>query len=212
MKIKVSIVDDHPIFIDGLLRILEHEDRIELLASYTNAHDLIRGLKISVPDILLLDIQMPELSGDLIVTDLLKHYPAMRIIMLTNFDSALYANNMFKKGAHGYLLKTIDNNKLVKAIQTVYSGASYIDEEMKEKIKQMDIKQRNAAFSSSSLTPREREILQLIVNGLSAPEIAEAIFLSLGTVKNYRNSIMLKLDVNNTASLVKKALQFGLVD
>jgi DNA-binding NarL/FixJ family response regulator len=212
MSIYVSIADDHPMIIDGLQNILPNYPDIVLKGSYKNGNALLEGLELFLPDVLLLDIQMPDITGDELAPLLLKRYPELKILVLTNFDSALYANNMFKRGAHGYLLKTAENATLIEAIKTVYEGKQYLQDNMKEKIRQMSIRDKNASFSKSTLTPRELEILQLIVNGFSAPQIAEQCFLSQRTVVNYRTSIMLKLDVNNTAMLVKKALTTGLAE
>ncbi|WP_118950386.1 response regulator [Taibaiella helva] len=212
MSIHIAIADDHPMIIDGLQNILPNYPDIILKGSYKSGNALLEGMENTRPDVLLLDIQMPDLTGDELAPLLLKRYPELRILVLTNFDSALYANNMFKRGAHGYLLKTAENSTLVEAIRTVYEGGQYLQESMKEKIRQMSIRDKKASFSKSTLTPRELEILQLIVNGYSAPQIAEQCFLSLRTVVNYRTSIMLKLDVNNTAMLVKKALTTGLAE
>ncbi|MFA6059100.1 MAG: response regulator transcription factor [Taibaiella sp.] len=210
MNIQVSIADDHPMIIDGLQSILPFYPHIQLIGCYANGVALLSGLEIQIPDVLLMDIQMPDITGDELTPIILKKYPALKILVLTNFDSALYANNMFKRGAHGYLLKTADRTTLIKAIETVYMGNEFLEEDMSAKIREMDIQDRNSTFSKTTLTPREKEVLQLIVDGLTAPEIAKKIFLSLGTVANYRTSIMLKLDVNNTASLVKRALKLGL--
>ncbi|WP_118976241.1 response regulator [Taibaiella koreensis] len=212
MSIHIAIADDHPMIIDGLQNILPGYPDIILKGSYKNGNALLEGMETARPDVLLLDIQMPDLTGDELAPVLLKRYPGLKILVLTNFDSALYANNMFKRGAHGYLLKTAENSTLVEAIRTVYEGGRYLQDSMKEKIRQMSIRDQKASFSKSTLTPRELEILQLIVNGYSAPQIAEQCFLSLRTVVNYRTSIMLKLDVNNTAMLVKKALTTGLAE
>ncbi len=212
MHITISIADDHPMIIDGLQNILPHYPNIVLKGSYKNGTSLLAGLEHYLPDVLLLDIQMPDITGDELTPILLKKYPDLKILVLTNFESALYANNMFKRGAHGYLLKTAENITLISAIEKVYQGEQFVEERMQEKIRQMNIREKNASFSKSTLTPRESEILQLLVNGYTAPQIAETCFLSLRTVVNYRTSIMLKLDVNNTAMLVKKALTMGLAE
>lgn len=211
-KINISIADDHPMIIDGLQNILPRFPEFALMGTYKNGTTLLEGLTVTLPDVLLLDIQMPDITGDELAPVILKKYPELKILVLTNFDSALYANNMFKRGAHGYVLKTAETGILAEAIKTVFEGRQFIEEGMKEKIRQIKLKDKNAAFSKATLTPRELEILQLLVNGFTAPQIAEKCFLSLRTVVNYRTSIMLKLDVNNTATLVKKALTTGLAE
>jgi len=212
MSIKVSITDDHPLVISGLQNMLLHYPNITLSGTYLNAEALLEGLQQTIPDVLLLDIQMPGRTGDELAPSLLKMYPKMKIIALTNFDSTLYANNMIKAGVHGYVLKSAEEKIIVQAIQTVYDGAIFIEEAMAKKMAQLDQKIQNTTFSKSSLTPREKDVLVHIVNGETSQEIANNLFLSLRTVENYRLNIQLKLNVKNTAMLVKKALQMGLVD
>jgi len=212
MSIKVSITDDHPLVISGLQNMLLHYPNITLSGTYLNAEALLVGLQQTIPDVLLLDIQMPGRTGDELAPSLLKMYPKMKIIALTNFDSTLYANNMIKAGVHGYVLKSAEEKIIVQAIETVYGGAIFIEEAMAKKMTQLDQKIQNTTFSKSSLTPREKDVLVHIVNGETSQEIANNLFLSLRTVENYRLNIQLKLNVKNTAMLVKKALQMGLVD
>lgn len=210
--INIAIADDHPIVTDGLQNLLHYYPHLRLIAAYTNAKDLLEGLKKAVPDVLLLDIEMPDKTGDEITPVILKHYPDIKILALTNYASSFYASNMFKRGAHGYVLKSATKDNLVKAIETVYNGGKYIEPSLEESLNNLSHKQRSAYFSKNTLTPREKEILQLIVDGLTMQEIADKIHLGMGTVMNYRTSILLKLDANNTAVLVKKAIKYGWAD
>jgi DNA-binding NarL/FixJ family response regulator len=212
MDIKVSIVDDHPLVINGLQNMFAHYPFITLSGTYNDGDALLEGLTKELPDVLLLDIQMPGKTGDELLPTLLKKYTGLKIIALTNFDSTLYANNMFKLGVKGYVLKSADEKVIVKAIETVYNGGSFIEEGLKEKMAQLEEKIAKSVFSKFSLTPREIDVLKHIVNGETSQEIANKLFLSLRTVENYRLNIQLKLEVKNTAMLVKKALQMGLVD
>jgi len=196
--------------IQGLQHVLLRYPHISLSGTYLNGTELLSGLENVLPDVLLLDIQLPGRTGDELAPVILKKYPGLKILTLTNFDSTLYANNMIRLGVHGYLLKTAEEKVLIKAIETVSGGDIFIEEAMKDKMRQIDSKIRKAVSSKSSLTPREKEILQLLVNGDTCPEIAQKLFLSTGTVENYRVSILLKLDAKNTAALVSKALKLGL--
>ncbi|WP_118973278.1 response regulator [Taibaiella koreensis] len=210
MTINLIIADDHPIVIDGLQRVLVYHQDICLIGHYATGEALMAGLEGHAPDVLLLDIQMPDITGDELLPVILKKYPGIKVLVLTNFDSALYANNMFRRGAKGYILKTAETETLIAAIKTVYEGGTFIETEMQEKIGKMNQQHRASGFSKTALTLREKEVLQLIVDGYTAAEIGAKLFLSPGTVKNYRNNIMLKLDAENTAVLVKKALKLGL--
>ncbi len=212
MEIKIAIADDHPMIIKGLQNILAAYPHISLNATYRDGIDLLEGLMHQPPDVLLLDIQLPGKTGDELAPIILKKHPEIRILTLTNFDSSLHASNMLKYGVHGYVLKSADEDVLIRAIETVYEGKIFLEEKMKEKLHRLDNRVVKAVSNKSTLTPREKEILQLIVDGLSGPEIAEALFISIRTVNNCRAGIMLKLDVKNTAALIKKALRSGLAD
>jgi len=210
VNIKIAIADDHPLVIGGLQNVLHRYSHIQLVNTYSNGTELLAGLEITLPDVLLLDIQLPGQTGDELAPLILKNYPDIKILVLTNFDSSLYVNNMFRHGVHGYLLKTANEKVLIRAIEDVYNGEQFIDDEMKVKLQRTALRIEKRKFSKSNLTPREKEILQLLVNGNTCPEIAKTLFLSVTTVVNYRASIMMKLEVNNTAAMVKKSLQLGL--
>lgn len=210
MTIRIAIADDHPMIVDGLQNMLAGTPCIVLTATYSNGAQLLKGLQNDVPDVLLLDIQMPGKTGDELAAIILKKHPEIRIIALTNFDSALYVGNMLRNGALGYLLKTTDKHTLIEAIEAVYEGRQYLDVAIRDKAGHT--KQKSGFISQMSLTLREKQILQQIVNGSTSQEIAASLFLSLKTIENYRSRIFLKLDVKNVAELVKKALQMGLAD
>lgn len=210
MDIKITIADDHPLVIGGIRNLLYRYPHITLIGSYATGAALLEGLKEAVPDVLLLDIQLSDYVADQLAPLILKEHPGLRILTLTNFDSTLHVENMLRQGVLGYLLKTADERILIEAIETVHSGRQFIDALMKEKMQRANLRIQKRSTSKSSLTMREKEILQLLINGKSCPQIAEQLFLSVNTVVNYKASIMLKLDVNNTALLVKKALLLGL--
>lgn len=209
-KITIAIADDHPMIIDGLKNILQLYPHIILTGSYLNGEALLEGLENVSPDVLLLDIQLPGKTGDELAPIILKKYPDIKILTLTNFDNALYANKMFQQGVHGYILKTADRYMLIKAIETIYEGGQFIEDKIKQKIQELDV--RHKFTSKISLTQREKEVLKLIISGLDTTEISSNLYLSINTVKTYRKSIFQKLQVNNVASLVQKALKMGLTD
>lgn len=212
MSINISIADDHPMIIKGLKNTFADYSHIHVIATYSDGEALMQGLKQQIPDVLLLDIQMPGKSGDQLVPLLLKKYPSLRILILTNFDSVIYVNNLMRHGVAGYLLKTAHEDTLIKAIETVREGKEFLDPSLKEKIANEVQKKNRTIFSQSSLSPREKEVLQLIVNGNTYKEIAEKLFLSIHTIDNYKMSLLLKLDVKNTAAMVAKALKLGLAE
>lgn len=207
--IKIAIADDHPMIIKGLKNILMSYPHIQLTGSYFNGEELLNGLKENVPDVLLLDIQMPGKTGEELAPVILKRYPDMKILILTNLDSTIYVSSMFRQGAKGYLLKNTDEDILINAIEMVFAGNEYIEDQMKERLRQLEVAKKRSASMKSSLTAREKEVLQLIVDGETTAEIAAKLFLSHHTVENYRISILIKLNVKNTAALVNKALKMG---
>jgi DNA-binding NarL/FixJ family response regulator len=210
-NINIVIADDHPMVIDGLKAILSTAPYLCVTNCYTNGIDLQKSIALLVADVLLLDIQMPGKSGDELLPLILKQRPDIKVLILTNFDSAIYVNNLMQKGAHGYMLKTTDRKILIESIKSiVHDNGKIIDEELIAKVDKL--KAKGKLITKIRLTAREKEILQLIVNGFTNTEIANKVFLSSHTIDNYRDSILLKLDVKNTASMVKKALQLGLVE
>jgi len=211
MKIRIAIVDDHPMVILGLTKMLSGYDFIEIAGTYSHGAALLEGLNKDLPDILLLDIQMPEQTGSELAPLLLEQFPGLRIITLTNFDNGLYAHNMIKAGVKGYLLKTTEESMLIDAIKAVHAGDSFVEPVIRQKMETLQDKTNRTFTTKSNLTVRELEILQLIVDGFTDSEIASRIHLSLPTIKHYRISLLLKLDARNAPALVKKALQLGLV-
>ncbi|PZF70834.1 response regulator [Taibaiella soli] len=210
MNIKVAILDDHPLVLKGFANVIGSHSNFTLAGVYNSEAELINGLKKEQPDVLLLDIQMPGRLGDEIAISIRKLYPEIRMLAITNLDSVLYANLMFKNGVLGYVLKTTQESELMKAIEEVYNNNTFMDISMKEKMAQLDqVLRKNQSFKPN-LTPREGEILQLLVDGFSSQEISDRLFLGLTTVEKYRKNILLKMDVKNTAGLVSKALKLGL--
>jgi DNA-binding NarL/FixJ family response regulator len=209
MNIRVAIADDHPMIISGLQNMLSNYPHILLCNTYTTGTALLEDLKSTLPDVLLLDIQLPDITGDKLASVILKKYPEVKILILTNLDSTLYVHNMLRNGVHGYILKNIEPKILTEAIETVYNGGEYVDPLLKEKLEHFKLHMKKESYLAPKLTIREREILQLIVNGNTSEEIAQKLFISHGTVEHYRINILLKMDVKNTAALVKKALTLG---
>lgn len=209
--IKVAIADDHPVVITGLQQMIARHPHIALRGIYINASRLLEGLQEEVPDVLLLDIQLPDRMGDELAAHILKKYEGLKIIALTNFNSILYVNSMFLNGAKGYLLKTADESTLIKAIETVHEGGEFLEPAMKEELRHYEANSKRLNTLKATLTPREREILQLIADGHTGQEIAGRLFISNKTVEYYRSSILLKMDVKNVAELIKKAVTLGMV-
>lgn len=210
--INISIVDDHPMIITGLVNMLQDYPHIMVKGTYSSGVDLLKGLEQYVPDVLLLDIQLPDKPGDELVTDIFMQYPGIRVLALTNFNSTLYVTTMLRRGASGYLLKTTSQDTLVLAIESVYRGATFIEPLLKNKIEEESPSNHRRIYSKLSLTLREKEILRLLVAGHENHKIAEQLHLGYNTVRNYRARIFDKLEVSSISELINKALTQGLVE
>lgn len=211
-KIKIAIADDHPMVINGLKDMLSDQTDIIVQATYLNGEALLDGLRVECPDVLLLDIRMPGESGIELVPDITKQYPSMRILILTNFDNTLYVHTLMNAGVQGYLLKNTDTHTLVQAIKQIYAGGQFLNADTQEKLEQYRKSLKRNATSKVVLTPREKDILQLIAQEHSNQEIADILNLSLRTVENYRLNLNLKLEAKNTAGLLLKAIELGIIN
>lgn len=209
--IKVAILDDQYIVLNGVQQMLQDNNEMHLTGVYQNRDELMSDIFVHTPDVLLLDIRMPNDEGDTIALHLSKHFPSIRILALTNFDTLHYVKKMLRSGVLGYLLKNTDRSTLMNAIKTVYEGNQYLEPDIKSKLLNEFSNSKHRAESVPSLTKREAEILCLIVKQYSSQEIADQLYLSLRTVENHRYNLFQKLDVKNVAGLVTKSYELGLV-
>lgn len=214
VPIKVSVVDDHPLAISGVENMLRPFKHIEIISTYTSGALLLEGLTKVQPDVLLLDILLPDQSGQDLAEIISKTYPKVNILALTSLDAPSHVKGMMRRGCKGYLLKNTDQDTLVTAIEKVYNGEEYIEASLKEQMLHNIIKGKREHLSNPKivLTEREKEILTLIVNEHTSKEIADKLFLSLRTVEGHRLNLLQKLDAKNTVGLVRIAMQMGLID
>jgi len=210
--IPIAIVDDHEVVINGLKAMFSNIQEIKVVYSTTQGSALYEYLTTEQPAVILLDIQMPDISGIDICKQVHRLYPQIKIIAFSSFDDTHYIRQIIRNGASGYLLKNADQQTIVTAIQQVMKGEEYIDESIKKILIQESISGQRRSMFDIPLTKREKEILQLIANGLSNQEIADKLFISLRTVETHRFNLTQKLDVKNAAGLVKEAIKRGLVD
>ncbi len=206
--ISVMITDDQSIIINGLQKILADSTNIHITGTFSNGNDLLEELMVTQPDVLLLDIQMPGKSGIELAGIISKKFPKIKIIALTNIDISIQIKKMLQQGSKGYLLKDADPEIIIMAIEKVYEGELFLQEDIQKKL----LKSFSDQTTTAVITRREKEILQLIVAEFTNKEIADKLFLSLRTIENHRNHLLQKFKVKNTAGLVKMAIQEGLVD
>jgi DNA-binding NarL/FixJ family response regulator len=216
--IQLFVVDDHPIFIDGITGLLKDTPGFEIIGTAQNGRDLLEKLQTKQPDIILLDINMPEMDGIEATKEIKRLYPDIKIIMLTMFNDIRFIKEVLEIGAKGYILKNISREDLIKAIQTVASGKPYLDSAVQEKVissmsaqddDEPNDKETDALIQN--ITSRELEILQLIALGLTSQDISKKLYISKNTVETHRKNLLAKLNVKNTASLLKLAYKKGLV-
>ncbi len=213
-NIYIAIADDHPMVISGLTTLLQPYPRIVVQHAYMSAAQLMEGFQFHQPDVLLLDILLPDRSGKDLVPLIRKDYPHVRILALTSLDAPAMVTSMLRRGCMGYLLKGAGPATLSEAIETVYRGESYVEPGLKEQLLQhvIGFRQQNSEQAVlPGLTQREKEVLQLIAAEYTTKEIAEKLFISYRTAENHRCSLIQKLDVKNTVGLIKVAIQLGLV-
>lgn len=209
--INIVIADDHPLIRKGLGDMFRYLDRFQLQAGYQDGAGLLEGLKLQQPDILLLDIHLPDHSGETLARIISKSYPSVGIIALTNLDNVYYIRSMFQAGARGYVLKTAPEEVIVEAIEKVLAGEQFLEAKLQELVLQSSLSDSvHQRKPHLLLTKREQEVLQLIASNLTSKEIAETLYLSKRTIDHHRNNLLLKMDVKNTAALIAKAIKLGL--
>ncbi len=204
MRASVFIVDDHYMVIEGIRSLLQNEKGIEWMGHATNASSCLAFLKQQQPDILLMDVSLPDMSGTDLCKEVKKIYPSVLVLGLSTFNQQAIIRNMIDNGASGYVLKNALKNELMEAISTVLKGNIYFSSEaalaLKEKTAQQPL-----------ITRREKEVLQLIADGLTNAEISAKLFISTPTVNTHRKSLLEKFEVKNTAALISKAVKTGLI-
>lgn len=213
MPITVAITDDHPLAVAGLQNMLSSCSHIKVLNTYSNGAELLLGLEAEQPDVLLLDVLLPDTKGPELAAVIHSKYPKINILAITSLDAPVHVKAMLRNGCKGYLLKNTDVQTLIHAIEEVHKGNEYIEPSIKEQMLQNMLHfKKQTSIKKPSLTRRETEILHLIIEENTNQEIADKLFLSLRTIENHRFSLFQKLDVKNTVGLVKAAIQLGLME
>ncbi len=204
---KIFIVDDHQMIIEGLKSLLQNEESIELVGSATSAEKCLQFFKMHPCDVILMDINLPDTNGIELCEIITKKYPMVKVIALSTFTQGTYVRKMIENGANGYLLKNADKHEILKAITTVINSQNYLTHEAEIALRYENEQQSKLP----KLTKRESEVLSLIANGLTNHQISEKLFISIDTVDSHRKNLHSKLNVNNTAMLIKFANENNLI-
>ena len=219
MMIKVLIADDQELIRQSLQIVLDIEKDMEVSAAVGNGLEVIRAVRKKKPDVILMDIRMPEMDGVVCTQIIKENYPEIKVIILTTFDDEEYVFNALKYGASGYLLKGISTKELTEAIRKVYHGSAMINGDIASKVVKLFSKMAQSNMTikvdtaqSARLKQTEWQMIALIGRGLSNKEIAGKLNLSEGTVRNGLSSILKKLDLRDRTQLAIWAVQAGVAN
>jgi DNA-binding NarL/FixJ family response regulator len=213
MAIRVLLADDHAVVRDGLRFLLEAGGNITVVGEAADGRQAVRQVQALLPDVVVMDIAMPELNGIEATGQIRQACPSTQVVILSMYATKEHILRALRAGANGYLLKESAGQEVVDAIRAVRAGRRYLSQSIAETVIDDYVHERQAPPAQSPLerlSSREREILQLVVEGKSSTEIAEILYLSPKTVETYRSRLMQKLGLSDLPSLVKFAIQHGL--
>ena len=209
MPIRVVLADDHLIVRQGL-RLLLEKDQIEVVGEAENGHEAIELIRQTLPDVAVLDLQMPQLGGLGVLAEAPRISPKTHSIILTRHMEEPYAIEALRAGARGYVLKTQAGHDLVAAVRHVHRGEVYLSPKISKAVVEAYLARSD--LPTVALTPRERQVLQLVGEGHSTKEIATVLGISVKTADTHRTKVMEKLDIHQTAGLVRYAIRSGLIE
>lgn len=213
MSIAVFLADDHAVVRDGLRYMLGAQPDIRVIGDTADGREAVKKVMELQPDVVIIDISMPELNGIEASIQILNECPTIKVIILSMYATEEHIFRALKAGVRGYLLKETAGIEVVDAVRAVFEGSRYLSEKISDKVIDNYIRQRENAEARGPLehlSPREREVLQFVVEGKSSAEIAEILCLSPKTVETYRSRMMQKLGISDLATLVKFAIQQGI--
>lgn len=208
-KIKLLLADDHPLIREGFNSLLTKNERFDIVGIAENGKELVELTGRLSPDIVLCDISMPVMNGMDALVQIMKLYPETKCVVLTMHEEREYIVNALKIGVHGYILKSIERFDLEKAIVTVYDGGKYFSPMVTNILAESVA--RPEQITVGELTPREKEVLQLVAEGKSTKQVADKLGIGTRTVESHRVNMLKKMKVSNTAELVKKAIEMRIL-
>jgi DNA-binding NarL/FixJ family response regulator len=203
-KIKLLIVDDHRILVAGLKKLFENSATVQVTGVAFSAKECRSAIIKELPDVILLDINLPDASGIDLCKEIKSQHPEIKIVALSSFNEYAIVRRMLENGASGYVVKNAMPEEIKMSVEMAANNASFLCEEI-------DLLMRKRSKNPIWLTPREKELLKLIVDGFTNHEIAEKMFLGVETINSYRKNLLIKLGAKNTAILVRMALEEKLV-
>lgn len=214
MPYSVLLVDDHRIMRDGIKTILERTADFRIVGEAENGSDAVNLCKKLRPDLVLMDIGLPGMNGIEATTEVVRHCPASRVMILSMYDDENSVVAAFRSGARAFLLKKASSSDLLDALRTVSKGGSYLSSQVSDhlltRIQRGDLEAKVSPGPLSGLSPREQQVLRLVAEGKTSKDIAVLLNLGLQTVRTYRKTLMKKIGVTNIAGLTQVALEAGL--
>lgn len=204
---RIVLADDHVMFREGIRKIIERIEDTVITGEVNDGLELLELLKQSCPDLVILDISMPNLRGLEAIREIKRHYPQVRVLVLTMHRKKEFIRQALADGAEGFLLKEDPSGELILAVQALKKGEKYLSRLISGDVIRLTLEQAQTDL----LTMREREVLTLLAEGKKTQEIAAALFISVNTVRRHRYNIMEKLNLNSLADLVKYAISQGYI-
>jgi len=216
-KRSIFIIDDHPLFREGLKAIIGRDARFEVIGEAGNAREGLRTAKRLQPDLILLDISLPDQNGIQLTRELRTLLPDTRILIVSMHSKIDYIAEAFQAGATGYVVKESAAERLIKGLEYVLRGDYFLDSSVSQQVvkRLMASPAKEEKISDAgygTLSPREQEVMRLLAEGLSRREIAKRLFISPKTVENHRTNIMNKLDLHSTMDMIRYSAKLGLID
>jgi DNA-binding NarL/FixJ family response regulator len=216
-KKKIIIIDDHALFREGLKAIISRKSQYEIIGEAGNAREALNLVRELKPDLILLDIALPDRNGVDLTKEIRNAFPEIRILIVSMHNKIDYIMKTFQAGASGYVVKESASEKLLQGIDCVLNGEIFMDSSvsqniLKKLINAPEKKTKSTESRYDTLSPREQEILVLLAEGNSAKQVAEKLFISPKTVENHRSNIMQKLELHSTLELFRYAMKIGLID
>ena len=210
-NINIIIVDDHSLFRNGMKLLLSNTGTFHVMAEAANGHEFLELLNTNTPDVVIMDIEMPEMNGIEATTLALEKYPKLKVICLSMYGEEEYYYRMIEAGVKGFLLKNSDINEVTSAITTICNGGKYFSQELLYNVVK-NIKSNPATSEVVDLSDREKEVLHQICTGLSNQEISEVLHISKRTVDKHRANLLDKTNSKNTANLIMYAIKNKVID
>ena len=210
-KYRLVLVDDHQMFLDGLELILSSDPAFEIVSRYNTAEDLLKNFSTDNPDVLITDLNMPEVSGITLTREIKAQFPDSKILVLSMHNDRETVSEILDAEAEGYVLKNSDKSELVKAIKTVAEGGTFYSNEIVSIILSRFVQKERKMEVLEIITDREKEVLELIAQELSNDEIAEKLFISKRTVETHRKNLMAKTKAGSIVGLLKFAVRNELI-